>query len=174
MKPPPAYSAFREIANRRHSSELDRLLYLDLKGYLGEGVLSKVDRASMACSLEVRVPLLDRRLVDLAASFPTDLKLRRFTTKYVLKRAARDLLPREILNRRKKGFGLPLGRWFRGELEAILRDACSPEALRRFGLFRPEAVERLLDEHREGRRDHRKKLYTLLAFQVWALRYRPV
>ena len=150
------------------------MLYLDLKGYLGEGVLTKVDRASMACSLEVRVPLLDRRVVELAASLPMRFKLRGFTTKYALKRAVRDILPKEVLGRPKKGFGVPLGRWFRGELRQVLRDACAPDVIRRDGLFRPEGIERLLAEHDAGRHDHRKKLYTLLAFQLWAQRYHPV
>lgn len=127
----------------------------------------------MACSLEVRPPLLDRRVVELAASLPMRWKLHGFTTKWALKRAVRGMLPDEILRRPKKGFSVPLGRWFRGELRPILRAACAPDVLRRAGLFRPEAVERLLAEHDAGRHDHRKKLYTLLAFQLWAERYRP-
>ncbi len=86
----------------------------------------------------------------------------------------RDVLRREILGRPKKRFGVPLGRWFRGELRPLLRKACAPNVVRRAGLLRPEAVERLLAEHDAGRRDDRKKLYTLLAFQLWAERYRPV
>ena len=172
---PPSYDAFHEILAHATSAEgLERMLYLDLKGYLGEGVLTKVDRASMACSLEVRVPLLDRRVVELAASLPMRLKLRGFTTKYALKRAVRDVLPKEVLGRPKKGFSVPLGRWFRGELRQVLRDACAPDVIRRDGLFRPEGIERLLAEHDAGRHDHRKKLYTLLAFQLWAQRYHPV
>ena len=174
MEMPPSYAAFHELlAHAPSASGLERMLYLDLKGYLGEGVLAKVDRASMACSLEVRVPLLDRRVVELASSLPMRLKLRGFTTKYVLKRALSGVLPREILERPKKGFGVPLGRWFRAELAPLLQDACAPDVIRRAGLFRPEAVERLLAEHAAERRDHRKKLYTLLAFQLWASRYRP-
>ena len=174
MESPPSYDAFHEIAAHATSAEgLERMLYLDLKGYLGEGVLTKVDRASMACSLEVRVPLLDRRVVELAASFPMSLKLRGLTTKYALKRAVREVLPREILERPKKGFGIPLGHWFRGALRPLVREACGPDVIRRGGLFRPDVVERLLAEHEGGRRDHRKKLYTLLAFQLWAQRYRP-
>jgi asparagine synthase (glutamine-hydrolysing) len=174
MAAPPSYEAFHTLAATLPVEPwLNRVLYLDLKGYLGEGVLTKVDRASMACSLEVRVPLLDRRVVELAATLPPWLKLRRLTTKYALKRAMRGLLPRDIITRPKKGFGVPLGRWFRGELAPLLRDVCSPEAIRREGLFRPDVVERLLREHQEGRRDHRKKLYTLLAWRLWAARYRP-
>jgi len=174
METEPSYATFHEmLAHAPSASGLERMLYLDLKGYLGEGVLTKVDRASMACSLEVRPPLLDRRVVELAASLPMRLKLRGLTTKYVLKRALGSVLPREIVERRKKGFGVPLARWFRAELAPLLREACAPDVIRRAGLFRPEAVERLLGEHAAGRRDHRKKLYTLLAFQLWASRYRP-
>ncbi|MGH7345767.1 MAG: asparagine synthase-related protein, partial [Candidatus Rokuibacteriota bacterium] len=144
-----------------------------LKGYLGEGVLTKTDRASMACSLEVRVPLLDRRVVELAARLPMGLKLRGLTTKFVLKRVFADTLPPETLTRPKKGFGIPLGHWLRGPLRPLAREVCGPDAIRRGGLFRPEAVERLFSEHENGRRDHRKKLYTLLAFQLWASRYHP-
>ena len=175
MEAPPSYAAFHEILAHAPSAQgLERMLYLDLKGYLGEGVLTKTDRASMACSLEVRVPLLDRRVVELAASLPMGLKLHGLTTKYVLKRALAGVLPRETLARPKKGFGMPLGHWFRGELRPLLREVCGADAIRRGGLFRPETVERLLAEHESRRRDHRKKLYTLLAFQLWASRYHPV
>ena len=174
MEMEPSYAAFHEMLTHAPSaSGLERMLYLDLKGYLGEGVLTKVDRASMACSLEVRLPLLDRRVVELAASLPMRLKLRGLTTKYVLKRALSGVLPRAILERRKKGFGVPLARWFRADLAPLLRDACARDVVCRAGLFRPEAVERLIGEHAAGRRDHRKKLYTLLAFQLWASRYHP-
>jgi len=174
MPGPPSYATFQALAARLPEEPwLNRILYLDLKGYLGEGVLTKVDRASMACSLEVRVPLLDRRVVELAGTLPPELKLRGLTTKYIFKQAMRGLLPDEIVARPKKGFGIPLGRWFQGELAPLLEEACSTDAVRRGGLFRPEVVERLLREHREGRCDHRKKLYTLLAWHLWAARYRP-
>jgi asparagine synthase (glutamine-hydrolysing) len=131
-------------------------------------VLQKVDRASMACSLEVRVPLLDRRVVEVAALLPPGMKLKRFRTKHILKKTMRSRLPAAVLDRPKKGFGVPLARWFRGELAPLLRDVCEPAALRRGGLFRPEAVQRLLDEHQAGHQDHRKKLYTLLVFLLWS------
>jgi len=83
----------------------------------------------------------------------------------------RSRLPAAVLDRPKKGFGVPLARWFRGELAPLLRDVCEPGALRRDGLFRPEAVQRLLDEHQAGQYDHRKKLYTLLVFLLWCRRY---
>ena len=175
METPPSYDVVRQLAAQAAlTSKLGRLQYLDLKGYLGEGVLTKVDRASMACSLEVRVPLLDRRVVEVAAQLPDHLKLRRLTTKYILKQMLRHHLPHDILARRKKGFGVPLGRWFRTELAPLLADALAPDVLRRAGLFRPEAVGRLLQEHQRAEVDHRKKLYTLLAFQLWAVRHRIV
>jgi asparagine synthase (glutamine-hydrolysing) len=172
MEAPPSYAAFHEILAAAPSVKgLDRMLYLDLKGYLGDGVLAKTDRASMGCSLEVRVPLLDRRVVELAARLPMNLKLRGLETKYILKRAVADALPPEILARPKKGFGIPVGHWFRGALRPLVREVCGVDAIRRGGLFRPEAVQKLLSEHESRQRDHRKKLYTLLAFQLWASRY---
>jgi asparagine synthase (glutamine-hydrolysing) len=172
LSAPPSYAALHRIAQGVPSSPwLDQVLYLDLKGYLAEGVLQKVDRASMACSLEVRVPLLDRRVVEVAALLPPHMKLRRLRTKHILKETMRGRVPAAILDRPKKGFGVPLARWFRGELEPLLRDACDAASLRRAGLFRPETVRRLLDEHRDGRHDHRKKLYTLLVLLLWSRRH---
>src|SRR5262249_4303031 len=143
MESPPSYAAYHEMLSHVPSaSGLERMLYLDLKGYLGEGGLTKVDRASMACSLEGRVPLLDHRVVELATTLPMRLKLRRLTTKYALKRALAGVLPDDILERPKKGFGVPLGRWFRRELAPMLRDMCADDVIRRGGLFRPETVGR--------------------------------
>jgi asparagine synthase (glutamine-hydrolysing) len=170
---PPSYAALHALAEQVADAPwLHQVMYLDLKGYLAEGVLQKVDRASMACSLEVRVPLLDRRVVEAAALLPPWMKLRGFRTKHVLKKAMRGRLPDVVLARPKKGFGVPLARWFRGELRPLLREACDAAALRGGGLFRPEAVARLLDEHDAGRHDHRKKLYTLLVFLLWSRRHR--
>ena len=172
LSSPPSYAAMHRIAEGVPAAPwLNQVLYLDLKGYLAEGVLQKVDRASMACSLEVRVPLLDRRVVEVAALLPPRMKLKRFRTKHILKKTMRSRLPTAVLDRPKKGFGVPLARWFRGELAPLLRDVCEPAALRRGGLFRPEAVQRLLDEHQAGRHDHRKKLYTLLVFLLWSRRH---
>jgi len=169
---PPSYAAMHRLAAGVPAAPwLNQVLYLDLKGYLAEGVLQKVDRASMACSLEVRVPLLDRRVVEVAALLPPGMKLKHFRTKHILKKTMRSRLPAAVLDRQKKGFGVPLARWFRGELAPLLRDVCEPGALRRGGLFRPEAVQRLLDEHQAGQHDHRKKLYTLLVFLLWCRRY---
>jgi asparagine synthase (glutamine-hydrolysing) len=149
---------------------VEQALALDLFGYLGEGVLQKTDRASMAASLEVRVPMLDRHVIELAATIPTPMKLRGLTTKYVLKEALRGLVPDDILDRRKKGFGIPIARWLNGPLAPFADEMLAPERVRRRGLMRPEAVTRLLADHRAGRRDNRKPLYTLIAFEAWASR----
>jgi asparagine synthase (glutamine-hydrolysing) len=173
MTAPPSYAEWQRLAAAAPAQPwLHRLLYLDLKGYLAEGVLQKVDRASMACSLEVRVPLLDRRVVEVVAALPPNLKLHGLTSKYLLKRLMRPMLPRDIVGRRKKGFGVPLARWFRAELAPLLHEACSSDSLRRTGLFRHDAVSGLLADHMMARQDHRKKLYTLLVFLLWARRYR--
>ena len=170
---PPSYGAMHRIAEGVPATPwLHQILYLDLKGYLAEGVLQKVDRASMACSLEVRVPLLDRRVVEVAASLPPEMKLRRFTTKHVLKWLLRKQLPRDIVRRRKHGFGVPLARWFRTDLRPLVHEVCEETALRRAGLVQPEYVSTLVGEHMRGEADHRKKLYTLLVLVLWMRRHR--
>jgi asparagine synthase (glutamine-hydrolysing) len=142
------------------------LLYQDT--YLPEDILFKVDRASMACGLEVRAPMLDTELVDHVEGLPASFKLGRGgQTKRLLKRAAAPRLPASILRRSKKGFGIPVARWLRGPLSGLLDELLGPDRLRRQGLFRPESVARLVAEHRAGTRDHRKPLWTLLSFQLW-------
>jgi asparagine synthase (glutamine-hydrolysing) len=150
---------------------LGTALYLDAKLYLQDEVLVKVDRASMACSLEVRCPFLDTAVVTFATRLPATSKLRRMTTKYLLKRSLRNLLPADILHRPKKGFGVPLGFWIRGDLRALFREMLDASRLKNQGLFRVEAVERVLSEHLAGRRDHRKRLWNLFVFQMWYDKY---
>jgi asparagine synthase (glutamine-hydrolysing) len=152
---------------------LDRLIYQHCKFYLAGQNLVAVDRASMACGLEVRAPFLDRALVELAGRIPSRLKLAGWQTKYVLKRALRDLLPRAILARRKQGFGVPIGLWLRGPLRRTLEERLAPERVARLGLFNPEATARLITEHVRGQRDHRKILWALLMFDTWRERYLP-
>lgn len=148
-------------------TDLERTLYLCAKLYLQDDILVKVDRASMTNSLEVRAPFLDHTLVEFMARLPTRLKLRRLTGKYLLKRAMAGLLPRALVNRSKKGFGMPVGRWINGAFGPVIDDALAPERLRRQGLFDPTFVAELLAEHRAGTRDNRKLLWTLYAFQTW-------
>jgi len=131
----------------------------------------KMDRATMSVALESRAPFLDHTLVAMAGAMPTSLKLRRFTTKYVLKRALRGRLPDEILTRRKHGFGIPLASWLRGALRPALTELLDPARVRRAGFLAPDTVSRLVDEHLAGRRDHRKTLWTLMAFELWREAY---
>ena len=145
----------------------DRLLYYYAKGYLGDQVLTKVDRATMAASLESRAPFLDRKVIALACSIDPSLRLRGFETKHLLKRALRGLLPDSILDRKKQGFAMPIGRWLRGPLRPLLEDELGERRLREQGLFSPRPIRRLVDEHVAGKADHRKPLWTLLAFQRW-------
>jgi asparagine synthase (glutamine-hydrolysing) len=150
---------------------LGKLIYLYAKTYLQDDILVKVDRASMACSLEVRAPFLDVELVEFLSRVPSRLKLRRLDTKHLLKRAMGDILPPGIANRAKKGFGIPVAAWFKGELREALQDELSNERIRRQGLFEPDEVNRLVSEHLSGRRDHRKALWTLFVFQLWHRRW---
>jgi asparagine synthase (glutamine-hydrolysing) len=138
-----------------------------MKLYLENDILAKLDRASMMASLEARVPLLNVDFVEHVARLPLSLKLRRFDQKFIFKRALRGLVPKEILARPKKGFGIPVARWFRGPLRELLLDTLSPTGVARHGLFRYSEVEKLIRSHLDGSRDHRKELWTLFIFQRW-------
>jgi len=150
---------------------LSRSLRLYQDTYLPDDILAKVDRASMACGLEVRAPFLDAELVDSIQAMPAVFKYGRGRTKRILKEAARGRLPSAILDRPKKGFGIPVARWLRGPLSPLLDDLLGPDRLRAQGLFHPAEVARRIREHREGSRDHRKPLWTLLMFQLWQDRW---
>jgi asparagine synthase (glutamine-hydrolysing) len=140
---------------------------LDTRLYLAEDILTKVDRASMAVSLEVRAPFLDPRVAEFAASLPADYKLRGRKSKYILKRAVDPLLPPFVTRRGKKGFGIPVAEWLKGRLRPLARDLLSPERIRKSRLFNPDYVTRLQDEHERGAANHRKLLWTLLMFELW-------
>ena len=144
-----------------------RMQSLDTRLYLAEDILTKVDRASMAVSLEVRAPFLDPRVAEYAASLPGNYKLRGHKTKYILKKAVHELLPPFVTRRVKKGFGVPVAEWLKFKLRPLARDLLSPERVRRAGVFNPEYVSRLQDEHERGVANHRKLLWTLLMFELW-------
>ena len=146
---------------------LEKAVYLYLKTYLLDDILVKTDRASMFASLEVRAPFLDYQLVDFINSIPIDLKLKGFTTKYILKKLMADKLPLDIVNRKKKGFGVPVARWLRGELRPLLLEVLSRENIEKCGIFNYAYVKQLIDEHLSGRRDNRKLLWTVMIFQMW-------
>jgi len=146
---------------------LHQVLMLDMRLYLENDILVKLDRASMMASLEGRVPLLNNDFVTYATGLPMDMKLRGLRSKFLLKRALRGILPDRILNRPKKGFGIPVAEWFRGPLREQMLSVLSPERIAREGFFEAAAVSALIDDHLAGRRDNRKQLWTLFAFELW-------
>lgn len=155
----------RHAANCRAGDPLSLVQYIDYKTYLPGDILTKVDRASMAHALEVRVPLLDHQLVEWLAGLQPGLKRREGEGKYLLKKAMEPYLSEEILYRRKQGFAVPLAEWFRGPLRERLRNALQGEALSDSGLLDPAALTRLFDEHQSGARDRSAPLWSLLMFE---------
>jgi asparagine synthase (glutamine-hydrolysing) len=148
-----------------------QMMRFDAETYLPEDVLTKVDRMSMAHSIESRVPLLDNEVIAFAAALPAALKIKGGRRKHVLKEVAATLLPRDILDRKKQGFGVPLGTWFRGNLRELFADTLlAPAALQR-GYFQPAFVSRLVAEHLAGRRDHTLRLWQLVVFERWHRAY---
>jgi len=157
----------RVLDGARFDETVAEMLYLDFRMYLEDNLLVKIDRASMACSLELRTPFLDHRLVEFAAGLPASLRVRRFQLKYLFKKAVEKWLPHEIVYRQKRGFSVPIAGWMKGGLRPLLDETLSEDKLKRDGLFNPPFVRRLLSEHWSGRADHRKTLWTLLCFQLW-------
>ena len=154
---------FQEWGKLSQYSPLQRVDYFYIKHYLHDDILNKVDRASMAASLEVRSPFLDQEIVNFAASLPISLKMRGFTTKYILKKLMADKLPKDIVYRKKKGFGIPLSRWFANELYETTKELFqTPDKF-----FNAKALLKLLEEHRQKKYDHRKKLFTILTLKLW-------
>jgi asparagine synthase (glutamine-hydrolysing) len=147
--------------------ELARLLYLDLKTFLPCLNLTYTDKMGMAASVEVRVPLLDDELVSLAARIPSGLKLKRWQRKYIFKRSQERSLPKDIVWRRKAGFGAPIRSWLVEELDPLVADLLSEETVRRRGLVRPETVARLRTENAAGLADNSLQLYALLTLELW-------
>jgi asparagine synthase (glutamine-hydrolysing) len=153
--------------HRQDADPIGQLLAVNMMSYLPGDLLVKTDRMTMANSLEARCPFLDHRLLEFACQIPSALKLKGMTTHYVLKRALKGLVPDEIIWRKKHGFGVPVGRWFRTSMRDYVRDTLlSPEAMGR-GYFRPEALRLIVEEHISGRRDHGHRLWALLTFEVW-------
>ena len=146
---------------------LDSILYADVTGYLPDCLLVKADIATMAHSLEARSPFLDHPLMEFAARIPSRLKLQGGETKWILKRALRDLVPPEILRRPKMGFNLPLDSWLRGELRELSRDLLLGARARERGYFEMGQVERILDEHLSGRWNREKQIWTLMMLELW-------
>ncbi len=156
-----------DFGQAAYADPLNQVLLMDMRLYLENDILVKLDRASMMASLEGRVPLLNNDFVGYATHLPLNMKLRGLRSKFLLKRALRGLLPETILNRPKKGFGIPVAHWFRGPLKEQMLSVLSPQRIARKGFFDPSGVKQLIDEHLAGRRDNRKQLWTLFAFELW-------
>ncbi|HKQ79440.1 MAG TPA: asparagine synthase C-terminal domain-containing protein, partial [Blastocatellia bacterium] len=148
---------------------LDKLLAADLKTYLHE-LLMKQDQMSMAASLETRVPFLDHKLVEFATRLPEKMKLRGWTTKYVLRRAMRGVLPPQILTRKKMGFPVPIGSWFRGPFRQVVEEYVLSERALERGVFNPSYVRELVARHAAGE-NHAERLWMLVNFEIWQRRF---
>jgi asparagine synthase (glutamine-hydrolysing) len=160
--------AFTKLFALPASTErLDHLLYLDSKTYLPGDILTKIDRMTMAHSVEARVPLLDHKLIEFVQTIPASLKMRGHETKSILKQAVTGQVPKEIIRRSKKGFSVPIRNWFNNELRDLLYDTLTGKRTRERGLLNPQAVQGVLDEHRRRRRDNAHQLWGLLTLELW-------
>ena len=158
----------------RRGAQLDplsRLGYVDAASFLCCNCLEYADRMSMANSLEVRAPFTDYRLLEFAMQVPRHMKVRRMTTKWITRQALRGILPREVLEKKKMGFNPPLPQWLNGELKPMIRQFLSSKAVEARGIFRPQAVQALLRDHEENRRDNALKIWALLMIEVWQRMY---
>ncbi len=163
---------FGEIAASLETGDaVDKLLYLDSRTYLPSDILTKVDRMSMATSLEARVPLLDHKLIEFVGQIPANLKLNNLETKYIFRKAVRGIVPDEILDRPKQGFGVPINEWINANLRAEIREALSEKRTLERGYFEPKYIKTLLDEHEKKRRDHSYALWILYMLELWHRRY---
>jgi len=163
-----AYATHRAyFARVKNVAPLNRLLYVDLKTFLPCLNLITTDKTSMAANLEVRVPFLNRQMIELTARMPADLKLRGFKRKYILKRALEKVLPKEVVWRKKAGFGAPIRSWLRGALRPLVDDLLSQETVRRRGLFRPAEVRRIVELNLSGREDFNLQVFQLLNLELW-------
>jgi asparagine synthase (glutamine-hydrolysing) len=162
------YDAHRRYFARVHdAAPLNRLLYVDLKTFLPCLNLITTDKTSMAANLEVRVPFLNREMIELAGRMPPRLKLHGLTLKYVVKRALENVLPKDVVWRKKAGFGAPIRSWLRGPLRPLVDDLLSEESVTRRGLFRPAEVKRVIDANFSGREDYNLQVFQLLGLELW-------
>jgi asparagine synthase (glutamine-hydrolysing) len=167
-----AATIYKQIAGSVLSENaVDKLLYLDSKTYLPGDILTKVDRMTMAVSLEARVPLLDHELIEFVQKIPADLKLKGLETKYIFKKAMEGIVPREILYREKQGFGVPINEWINLQLKDRIHGILSEKKTIERGYFEPRYIKILLDEHAKKRRDHSHALWILWILELWHRRF---
>ncbi len=150
-----------------HFGPLAAQQYVDVKTYLADDILTKVDLMSMAASLEARVPLLDHRIVEFALNLPAEMKLQRGKTKIILRKAMAERLPQEILEKPKQGFSIPLKHWLRGPLRPLMMDLLSSESIKHRNYFQVETVDSWIREHQSGRANHSHRLWALMVFELW-------
>jgi asparagine synthase (glutamine-hydrolysing) len=151
----------------RDASPVNRLLYVDFKTFMPALNLDTTDKASMAANLEVRVPFLNKELVELSARVPSSLKIKGLKRKYILKKAVEGLLPHDVIWRKKAGFGAPVRSWLRGELRPMVDDLLSDERLTKRGFFKAAAIRRMIDDNMSGREDNNLQIFQLLTFELW-------
>jgi asparagine synthase (glutamine-hydrolysing) len=163
-----ALATFREAYHACGSADpLDRSMYVDARTYMIDDVLTKVDRMSMAVSLEAREPLLDHKLLEFAARVPASLKLKDGRSKYLLRRLLDRRVPRSIIERKKSGFAAPIGEWLRGPLQAMTHELLLDGRLRDRGIFNSTEIDRLWREHRSRQADHDHRLWQLVMLELW-------
>jgi asparagine synthase (glutamine-hydrolysing) len=164
----PGLSVFSEMVSQASGRDhLAQQQSLDIKTYLADDILTKVDRMSMAASVEARVPLLDHRVVEYAVNLPAGMKIRRGQTKVILRKVMRPHLPKMVIEKPKEGFSIPIKHWLRGPLQPLMRDLLSPDRLRRQAFFNPTTVSLWMKEHLEGRKNHSHRLWALMVFEYW-------
>ena len=161
----------RWYTHAKGSGMLDSTMLADQMTYLPNDLLVKVDIASMANSLEARSPFLDHKVIEFAASLPENLKMKRFQTKYLLKKVAARLVPRDVIYRQKMGFGVPVGKWFRGEMRDFVHSVLLSETAAKRGITDPATVARWIDEHETATADHTQRIWGLLMLELWFQRF---
>ncbi len=161
----------RYFARCSEGDDLNRIIYADLKTSLPDDLLALTDRMSMAASIECRAPFVDYELIELASRIPSSLKVSGFTLKYLLKKAVTPWLPREVIHRKKRGFGAPVGSWLRQDLQPLIHELLSEEQVRRRGLMHWPAVENILRAHQEQRSDYTDHIFALIALETWCRIY---
>ena len=168
---PMIHDPYKPMLNLNKGQSLNKNMYIDIKTYLTDDILTKLDRSSMMVSLEAREPLLDYNLVEHAMSIPSNLKLSGSTRKYILKKAVQDLLPKPILKKGKQGFTIPMKHWMRNELKDYVQEKLSEENLKEMGYFKPEYVNKVLNTHFSKKRDMQRHIWAMLSFTLWHENY---
>jgi asparagine synthase (glutamine-hydrolysing) len=163
----PALVMREHLKKVRNKDKIIRRRYLDTQTYLPGDILTKVDRTSMLVSLEVRVPLLDHKLIEFVATIPSELIIKGMTTKYLLKKVAEKILPKDIIYRKKMGFAIPINKWIKSEWSDVCRDLVSSDRALSRRNFNPEFIKRIMFEHTWGRRDHSYLIWTLMILELW-------